>query len=300
MFDGLFEAGLVGFEEGLAPLLGEENALGAAAEVFGLQGSTVYEGEDDAVHDDGLEDLRNIQVQCVAALVGGVEIADPGVEVGAVDLGKDRYVHQAIAEGDESVDPVRWWSPGALLELEVLTFQDIVPRTVVKLPAPTLQRHKLLWRPRLLDQRPLQPDVRKRLVEVRVTAAIVLEHLLHVRQSSAHEGAGEDHALCGIHVVGGLCQRHVSRDVLFARHVRARPVPVVVIDVQGDVVAGQEVQELRIQVDLPEDVQLARRLHRHEPSPLGRSETQSILVPLQLAAVEYVDWLPGHDQQNSA
>src|SRR5215210_6172327 len=55
VLDGLFESGLVGFEEGFAALLREEDALAFAttAEVLGLQGAAVHEREDDAVDDYG-------------------------------------------------------------------------------------------------------------------------------------------------------------------------------------------------------------------------------------------------------
>src|SRR5215212_2452981 len=88
VLNGLLEARLVGFKEGLAPFLREEDAFAfvATAEVLRLQGAAVYQGEDNAVHDNGLEDLGHVQVQGVAAAIGGVEEAYAWVEVGTVDL----------------------------------------------------------------------------------------------------------------------------------------------------------------------------------------------------------------------
>src|SRR5215218_3493714 len=100
VLDRLLEPSLVGFEESLAALLAKKDALGGVAEVFGLQRTAVYQGEDDAIHDDRLEDLGHVKVEGVAALICGMQEADTRVEVGAVNFTQYRHIHEAVAERD--------------------------------------------------------------------------------------------------------------------------------------------------------------------------------------------------------
>src|SRR5215212_970827 len=243
MLDGLLEAGLVRFEERLAALLRQEDTLGfvASAEGSGLECTAVDKAEDDAIHYYGLEDLCHVQVQRVAPPVGGVKESYARVEVGAVDLAKNSGVHEAVAEGDERIDPILRRPAGAPLEPEVVAFEDRVPRLVVKLTVTTFECHQFLGCSRIVDELPLQREAIGGLGEIGAPASVVSKDFLHVCQGALDEKAGEDHALFVVYVVLSLPQRKVSGDVLLTGHVRAGPVAIVIVDVQGDVILAQEV-----------------------------------------------------------
>src|SRR5215212_1683117 len=141
--DGLLETSFVGLKKGSAALLGEKYAFGPTAEVAGLQGTTIQQGEDHAIHDNGFKDLGYVEIEGVAALIGRVQEADPRVEVGTVDFTQHRHVQEAVTERHECVDPVPRRPAGALAKPEVLALQDKTPPLVIKLAASAFKRHQL-------------------------------------------------------------------------------------------------------------------------------------------------------------
>jgi hypothetical protein len=159
-----------------------------------------------------------------------------------VNLTQDRHVHQAVTEGDERVDPILRRTAGAPLEPKVLAFEDEVPRLVVELAAAAFERHQLFGCGRIVDEFPLQREAFESLGEICAPASVISEDFLHVCQDASYECPGENHALLVVDVVLRLPKCQVTGDILLAGYVRAGPVAIVVVDVQGDVVLAQEVQ----------------------------------------------------------
>src|SRR5690606_39313534 len=84
VMEGRLQALLPGVQKQLAPLFFEIKAAHGLVEILGPQLLTLDKGDDGAVHEDGLENLRDVQVEGETPEVSGVEEPDAGIQMGLV------------------------------------------------------------------------------------------------------------------------------------------------------------------------------------------------------------------------
>ena len=106
MLDGRRQALLQGGQEQLLAGVGQEAAVEAAVEVAVFELAGVEQPEDGPVHDQRLEDLRQVQGQREAAGARLVQVGDGRRELRPVDLAQADGVEVGVAEGDQGVDLV--------------------------------------------------------------------------------------------------------------------------------------------------------------------------------------------------
>ena len=82
---GFFQLVLYGFHEHLLASIVQQAAVQFLVEVLFLNLPTVEYAEDDAVYDNGLENLRHVETERIASLAWRMQIADGRVKLRLMD-----------------------------------------------------------------------------------------------------------------------------------------------------------------------------------------------------------------------
>jgi hypothetical protein len=219
--------------------------------------------------------------------------------MGLIDLAQDRGVEDAVAEADQGVEPVLGRALAALPEGETVSRDNCIETTIVDIPHIPLNGHELIGVPlgsksglQLLDpgERGIQPNT---------SIMIVREDLLDIDHRALHKALRYDLPFALVEIVLALLEDHIAGIVVLPRIKRTHVVAVVVEEVQGDLLAAQELHELFVDADLAENHHLPGVLHRDVLLlSLLVLEVEGVLLAVKLAIGEYVD-RPLHAQQNS-
>jgi hypothetical protein len=219
--------------------------------------------------------------------------------MGLVDLAQDRSIEDAVAEADEGVEPVVGRALAALPKGEAVSRNNCIEAAIVDIPHIPLNGHEFVRVP--LNTKPgLQIlDPGERGIQPNTSIMIVREDLLDIDHRALHKALRYDLPFALVEIVLALLEDHIAGIVVLPRIKRAHVVAVVVEEVQGDLLAAQELHELFVDADLAEDHHLARVLHRDVLLlSLLVLKVEGVLLAVKLTIGEYVD-RPLHAQQNS-
>src|SRR5215213_2103310 len=212
----------------------------------------VQELEDHPVGEDRLEDFGQVERQREAARPRLVQEAHRRVELRAVDLRQRGGVDQPVREGDERVDPVVGRPARALAELLAVAQYPLEPPVVGGACAP-LAAHQLLDRLHSVQPQHLGLHGLRRPLQLDAPAGVVAQVPQDVVEASADELARDLEPEPPVGVVAHLADDEVAGVQVLARVEGAGVEAVVVEEVDGDSVAGEEDEHERVQIQLAED-----------------------------------------------
>ncbi len=287
---GFLQGLFPGLDNEFSPIIIEENALRAGDEVSALQLPAVDQTEDQSIDENRFEDLSDIKVQCMAAEVGFVEVANARIEVCLIHLCQNGSVEKGVTEGDQGIGLIAGWSPGTRTERE-LGIDDARPDCVVGFPGVTFDCHEGGCRVSLLDFGEGSLDNIQRGLRVDIASAVVQEHGADIAERTTDESTGEGEASSIIQVVLNLAENQCTAREMLARIKSSGVITVAVEEVQKQALPGNKLQETLIEVDFAEDIELTDLLDRQEAFPLVGLKNDRVLMASKPSGREDVDRL---------
>ncbi len=216
----------------------------------------VHELEYDAIHEHRLENLGDIQTQGEPAFGRFVKETNRRVKLRAIDFGQYARVHHHVAKGNERIDRILRGLFGSLVEIEtVRRRQDVIPCLVVALADVAFDRHQIERRLGLGNLLTVLLDIRNQRSEITVAVVVISKVFEDVEGGRIYDSLRNLHSPLFAFVVFHLLNEEIARYEILARVVRAGVSAVVVENVRGNLVFGQEIEKSRIEIDLREDVE---------------------------------------------
>lgn len=113
-------------DERFSPRFGQGDSIGMFVEIFLCQHFFVYHSKNEPVHHDRFEYLRYVQIQRKTAKVGGMQVSDPGVQVGFVNFTERHCVTKGIAKADQRIQTIERRAFASFFERKIGVVQNVV------------------------------------------------------------------------------------------------------------------------------------------------------------------------------
>lgn len=254
VLDGGAEALVELFDEHLAAVVVQPADAALLFKILLAQLLFVEQGEDQAVRQQRLENLRQVQRQAEALGARLVQIRDQRVELGAVNFGQAGGVNHAVAEADQRVDHVVRRPLDALGEINFL-IDDQRPGAVINLADVALDAHQLPDVPGLVDALRQRRDVVQKRRAILAAAVVVLQVLDDIAGGAGDESARQLQTPGFVELGLHLPDEQIAAVEKFARIEGAGIKAVIIEQMNGDVLLAAVVEKFLVEIRLAENVE---------------------------------------------